>query len=144
MNVWSSVWKRTGLGGETKLGLCPASTALERQLGWGSQQGGQEARSLESLWSGSLFPPSVWGGNVLKGRSSGTVSQAERRGPPPSQQDQAAQEGEGLQGESVPVLGRASAGSEANLSPHLCLLTTCPAFSREDSARRGLAVIGTQ
>lgn len=52
--------------------------------GWGSQQGWQEALSLGSLWSGPIFSPSVWGGNVLKGRLSGTVSQAERRGPPPS------------------------------------------------------------
>lgn len=70
--------RRPGWG--DKAGTLPTVQSPRKAVrgGGGSQQGWQEAHSLDSLWSGSIFSPSVWGGNVPKGRLSGTVFQAER------------------------------------------------------------------
>lgn len=56
---------------------------------------------------------------------------------PPSKTRQLRTEREGLSGKGVPVLGRAPAGSESNLSSRV--LISCPAPPRGGSAQQDLA-----
>ena len=109
---------------------CPGVNIPRKAAGEGFSAGRQEAHVVAGAW------PSVIWGISSSSSEEGRLSRADCQGPfpklgaegrlPPNKTGQPRMGKEGLRGKSVPIWGRALAGSAAKLSSRL-LIITCPA-----------------